>query len=199
MKTKLLSLCAVLSLQSAAMAGVLFTPSGVSVSGIIEGSASNPIYRGDTIDYLTFEVTTRGPIRLIASGVDEVFFLALGRVVELGLFGLVLPNYLLFPSNTSTPAELTRILDPGLYVVQMAEEEYRGGDLGPGFVPANRLGGGFDASPYRFEVEGAFTPVDFLEGNLNGTFTVTHVPEPSTLALSLATLTACLTFRRRAK
>ena len=108
----------------------------------------------------------------------------------------LLPPYLLFPNGTFVPPELTKILDPATYVIQIAQREYRDGDLGYDYLPVNRRGGGFVASPYSFTLEGPVLGIDFREGNLDGTFTVTHVPEPSTTALLFMAVAAGLCARR---
>jgi hypothetical protein len=178
-------------------AAVTLTPAGLFVEGVIEGSLTNPDFRGDTIDYLSFEVITTGPVRLIATDITRSIFLATAEILDDGDFANLPPPYRLFTNHSLTnPPEFTKILNPGLYFVQVAEEEYRGGDLSDSFVPVNRSGGGFVASPYSFRLEGQFQPLDFMEGNLNGTFTVTPiVPEPSTAALLGAA--AALGFARR--
>jgi hypothetical protein len=120
----------------------------------------------------------------------------MGQIIPGEPFDIVPPPYLIFPTRM-TPLEFTHILDPGIYVVQVAEEQYREGDLGPWFEPVHRSGGGFVAAPYSFAVEGQFQALDFMEGNLNGTFTVTHVPEPSAAAIVGAALAAIGFARRR--
>ena len=184
-------------------AAVIVTPAGLFVEGVVEGSLTNPSFHGDTIDYLTFEVTTTGPVRLIGTDLRHSLFLAIGRIIEVidpgdERFLNLLPPYLLFPSPTFTPPELTHILDAGMYVIQVADDDYKSGDLGYDYIPVNRAGGGFVASPYTFTVEGAVTGIDFREGNLNGTFTVTNVPEPSAAALlCMAMAAGCFTRRGR--
>ena len=194
----LVSVCLILC-GSPVVAGVIVTPSGIFVQGVIEGDLLLPHpFDGDTIDYLTFEVTTTGPVRLIGTDINNSIFLAMGQIVPgYSRFDIVPPPYLLFTNHTTTnPPEFTHILDPGIYLVQIAEEQYEDGDLGYGFLPVNRLGGGFVASPYSFMLEGQFQALDFMEGNLNGTFTVTHVPEPSSAALLCMAAAAGLLTRR---
>ena len=192
----LVSICLILC-GSPVIAGVIVTPSGIFVQGVIEGSGVEPVFRGDTIDYLTFEVTTTGPVRLIANDITRSIFLAMGQIIPGERFDIVPPPYLLFTNHTTTnPPEFTHILDPGIYLVQIAEEQYREGDLGPYFSPVNRSGGGFVASPYSFTLEGQLQALDFMEGNLNGTFTITHVPEPTVGSLILVASAALLLKRR---
>ena len=196
MKTSLLISICLFFYSSCLNAAVIMTPNGIFIQGVIEGSGQEPIFRGDTIDYLTFEVTTTGPVRLIANDITNSVFLAMGVVVG-GGEPFDIPSFLLFTNHSIVnPPELTFILNPGLYLVQVAEEEYREGDLGNYFVPVNRPGGGFVASPYSFTLEGQFQVLDFMEGNLEGTFTVTHVPEPCTAALLFMAVAAELLKRR---
>ena len=199
MKTRFLFTLCLVAVCSACRGGVTITSGSVFVEGVIDGSAINPFFRGDTIDYLTFRVTTAGPVRLIATDITNAIFLAMGEDVGGGEpFDSVGLPYLLFDNSSRVnPPEFTHILQSGFYLVQVAEEEFRDGDLYPyGFLPVNRSGGGFVASPYSFILEGQFEVLDFMEGNLDGTFTVTHVPEPSTAAL-LGTVVAAIGFARR--
>ena len=200
MKAPLFIFASLFLIGSIAPAAVTLTPTGVIVEGVIEGDGLLPHpFDGDTIDYLTFEVTTRGPVRLIGTDITSSIFLAMGVVVENEPFDIPGLPYLLFDSHSPIDPELTHILDPGVYLVQIAEEEFRDGDLYAfGFLPVNRSGGGFVASPYSFTLEGQFQALDFMEGNLDGTFTVTHVPEPSAAALlAVAAAAFGLTKRRR--
>ena len=47
--TPFVFLCLLLGVRPVS-AGVIFTPSGLFVDGVIEGSGQQPILRGDTID-----------------------------------------------------------------------------------------------------------------------------------------------------
>lgn len=198
MKTLFSLLFCLLTVCATASAGVFVTPTGVAVSGVIDGDLFLPHpFDGDTIDYLTFEVTTRGPIRLIGTNIDNSVFLAMGRIVPGDpQFDTVPLPYVLFANLSPPPPEFTHTLDPGIYLVQIAEERYRDGDLGYEFLPVNRQGGGFVRAPYSFALEGTFTPLDFMEGNLDGTFTITQVPEPSIAALLCLAATAGFVRRR---
>ena len=183
---------------AAVEANVVLTPTGVTVTGVIDGDLFLPHpFDGDTIDYLTFEVTARGPIRLIGTNIDNSVFLAMGQITGPGQsFDIVGLPYLLFANLNPPPPEFTHTLDPGIYFVQIAAEHDEDNDINSEFLAVNRLGGGFVRAPYSLAVEGLFSPLDFMEGNLNGTFTVTSVvPEPSTAAL-LCMATALGFFRR---
>ncbi len=201
MKTPLLISLSLLLSNTLLPAAVTLTSTGVFVEGIIEGSLGIPGVIGETIDYLTFEVTTTGPVRLIATDITRSIFLAMGVVFGGGEpFDVPGFPYVLYTNHSIVnPPELTFTLNPGLYLVQVAEEEFRGGDLYEfGYLPVNRSGGGFVASPYSFTLEGQFQSLAFMEGNLNGTFTVTQiVPEPSTAALAAFAAMAGEFFRRR--
>ena len=201
MKTSFIFILSLKVASSIVCAGVTIAPGGISVEGAIEGGLTDPLFSGDTIDYLTFRVTTAGPVRLIATDITNAIFLAMGEDVGGGEpFDSVGLPYLLFDNSSRVnPPEFTHILQSGFYLVQVAEEEFRDGDLYPyGFLPVNRSGGGFVASPYSFTLEGQFEVLDFMEGNLDGTFTVTHVPEPS-IATLISTAVAVIGFawRRR--
>jgi len=188
---------------SASTAAVIVTPTGISVEAVLEGTAQHPTIRlSETLDYLTFELTTAGSVRLIGTDLSSTVFLALGQVVGPSeqIHDIGDPYRILYrrgddPFNPPPPPEFTRVLDPGIYVVQIATEEYRDGDLGFGFVPVDRQRGGFTRAPYSFAVEGPIQGLEFREGNLDGTFTVTQVPEPS--AAALLGLLAAATLRRR--
>lgn len=183
-----------------AVAAVTRTPSGIFVEGVIEGSGREPVFRGDTIDYVTFEVVTPGPVRLIGTDIHHSVFLAMGMIEEGEPFDVPGFPYLLFDNYPlQTPPELTLVLSPGSYLIQTAEAEFEDGDLYAfGFLPVHRAGGGFVAAPYSFTLEGQFQALDFMEGNLDGTFTVTHIPEPSATALLGGVIAvASLTRRRR--
>ena len=188
---------------SVSTAAVIVTPTGITVDAALNGRLGMPGVIGETLDYLTFEVTTAGPVRLIGTDLSSTVFLALGQVVGPSeeIHDIGDPYRILYrrgddPFNPPPPPEFTRVLDPGIYVVQVAKEGYRGNDLGLAFVPVNRQGGGSTA-PYLFAVEGAVRGLEFLEGNLDGTFTVTQVPEPSAVALLGATMAAAGLIRRK--
>ena len=124
MKTlHLISLCLTV-FGSSAIAGVIAIPTGVTVQGVIEGDLVYPHpLGGDTIDYLTFEVTTTGPVRLIGTGLHFSQFLAMGVVVGGGEpFDIPGLPYLLFRETNEIDPEFTHLLDPGIYLVQAAEE-----------------------------------------------------------------------------
>jgi hypothetical protein len=180
-------------------AAVTLTATGVFVEGAIEGDGFSLGVDGDTIDYLTFEVTTTGPVRLIGTGLRSSQFLAMGQDVGGGEpFDIVGIPYLLFRTTNQTHPEFSHILNPGIYLVQIGALDDEDSDLYPYFTPVNRSGGGFGIPyPYSFTLEGQFQALDFMEGNLNGTFTVTPVvPEPSAAAL-LGAVAAALGFTRR--
>ena len=152
---------------------------------------------GETLDYLTFEVTTRTPIWLIGTDLSSTVFLAVAEVFGVDKqFDAVIPNYRLFDTGTVAIPELTLSLDPGLYVVQVAVEEFRGGDLADTFIPVSQTPAIVSTAPYRFALEGEVRGLEFLEGNRDRSFTVTQVPEPSIAALFLTVVVAGV-FRRK--
>ena len=200
MKTPSFIFLGLLGIAPLAFSAVTLTPTGIFVEGAIEGGDGQPVFHGDTIDYSTFEVTTPGPVRLIGTNLRSSVFLAMGVVVEGEPFDIPGLPYLLFDNYPqTTPPEFTHLLNPGMYLVQIAQEEAFDGDLyAYDFLPVNRLGGGFSIpSRYSFGLEGPVRGIVFMEGNLNGTFTITPVvPEPSTALLVGAAL-AALGFTRR--
>jgi hypothetical protein len=105
----LISLCLTLGVSSL-RAGVTVTPNGLFVEGIIDGDLFlPPPFDGDTIDYLTFEVTETGPVRLVGTNLTSSVFCAMAEILPEGDFVNVPPPYRLFDNYPlTTPPEFTR-------------------------------------------------------------------------------------------
>ena len=137
MKTRLYICLCLLLCGSIASAAVIVTPGRLFIEAAIEGDALTGQAIGETLDYLTFEVTTPTAIRLIGTNLSSTVFLALTQIlVPSNEFFHVSGLYLLFYEGEQRPTpEFTRDLEPGRYAIQIAMEEYRGGDIGDTFVP----------------------------------------------------------------
>ena len=190
MKATLLSLlCLVSSIASAA---VLTTPGRIEVQASLEGDAPFGPLIGETLDFLTFEVAAPTTVRLVATRLIGTVFLAVGQIYEPGLLGDAAPNYRIF--HYSTP-ELSLNLLPGLYAIQSAVTEYD--DIAPTFTPVSQTSGNISIVNYSYYLEGNVRGLEFMEGNRNGTFTVTQVPEPSVGLLSISALLLAAQTRHR--
>jgi hypothetical protein len=179
-----------------ALADVIQLPGRIEVEGVLDGSSGVPGVRGDTMDYLTFEVLTLGSVTF-TSGFNSAFRLYLASFIgvedEFGYLGH--PNRL--EQTPSMPLDFfTRTLDPGIYVTAMGMRENTSYDVFDGYKPVNEEGGGFTFGPYAYTIEGPVRALEFREGNLDGTFTITQIPEPRTLLLLIASM-ATLAGRRR--
>ncbi len=105
---------------TAARAAVIQTPGLISVEGVINGDGSSPPgIRGDTLDYLKFEVLTTSSITVTSGfGNNGRLLLAqfIGRDDEFGF----LDHPFILEQNSSTQWDsFTRILEPGTYVTAM--------------------------------------------------------------------------------
>ena len=198
MKTRLYICLCLLLCGSITSAAVIVTPGRIFVEAALEGDALTGQAIGETLDYLTFEVTTPTSVRLVGTDLSSAVFLALAQVVENNDFDYVGEPYRLFCPGSNPPPEFTRLLGIGTYVIQVAVEEYEDGELGYGFLPVSSTEAIIATAPYSFALEGSVQGLKFLEGNRNGTFTVTQVPEPSAVALLFAaTATGVITRRRQ--
>ena len=179
-----------------AQAAVIVTPGRIEVQASLEGDAPLGSLIGETLDFLTFEVATPTSVRLIALDLRGTVFLAVGHYDELTQqFEDAALNYRIFYYG---PQELTLSLGSGLYVIQAAVTEYE--DIATAFEPVSNTSAIISTVPYRFALEGNVRGLEFLEGNRNGTFTVTQVPEPSVARLSFASLAlGAQTWRRPSK
>ena len=197
MKALLFTLGAALLLAAIpGRADVIQLPGRIEVEGVLDGSASSPGIRGDTMDYLTFEVLSLGSVTF-TSGFNSAFNLYLAGYIgvedEFGFLG----NPYILEQTPSMPRDFfTRTLDPGIYVTAMGMRENTSYDVFDGYKPVNEEGGGFTFGPYAYTIDGPVRALEFREGNLDGTFTITQIPEPRTLLLLIASM-AALAGRRR--
>ena len=67
-------------------AGVIVTPGRITVQGRLEGDQFLGTSIGETLDYLTFEVTARTSVRLIGTDLTHSVFLAMAHVELPSLF-----------------------------------------------------------------------------------------------------------------
>ncbi len=167
----------------AACAAVIQTPGLIAVAGVINGDGSSPPgIRGDTLDYLKFEVLTTSSVT-VTSGFGSGFRLLLaqfiGRNDEFGFIGN--PFYLEQTSSTDY-SSLIRSLDAGVYVAVMNVADNTSYDIFDGFVAVNPEGGGFTNGPYGYSIAGDVRALEFWDGELDGSFIITSVPEPCTAA-----------------
>ena len=162
---------------------VVQTPGIIKVEGFLNGGIIAPDITGDTLDYLKFEVLTTTSIT-ITSEFNSALFLHLaqfiGRDDEFGFVGN--PYYLVQESSTEWDF-FTRTLDPGIYVIAMGVRRNTSYDIFDGFQAVNPEGGGFTSGEYAYSIEGDVRAAEFWDGELDGSFKITIIPEPSATAL----------------
>ena len=184
-----------LAAPATSQAAVIQTPGLISVTGVINGDGSSPPgISGDTLDYLKFEVMTTSSITVTSgfgSGVRLILAEFIGRNDEFGFIGN--PFYLEQTSSTEY-STLTRSLDAGIYVAVMNVDDNTSYDIFDGFVAGNPEGGGFTVGPYAYSISGDVRALEFWDGELDGTFIITSIPEPGTAILAASAL---LFLRRR--
>ena len=164
-------------------AAVVQTPGIIKVEGILNGGIIAPDITGDTLDYLKFEVLTTSSIT-ITSGFNSALLLHLaqfiGRDDEFGFVGD--PYYLTQESSTEWDF-FTRTLEPGIYVTTMGVRRNTSYDIFDGFQAVNPEGGGFTIGEYGYSIAGDVRAMEFWDGELDGSFKITIIPEPSATAL----------------
>ena len=179
----------------------------IDVCGSINGSSGSPGVIGDTLDYLKFEVLTTSTVRIDmqAGGARHLLGAFIGVTTEFG-FPTGFPYYLSTPcasegcvtvpreNSASGDAYVEGILAAGIYVLSTGRSDHTSYDIGDGFTPLNPEGGGFIVGTYTYQIRGNVRGLEFYDGNLNGTFTVTTIPEPSTVFL-IGGCTALLWYR----
>jgi hypothetical protein len=179
---------AMFSLLPATQAAVIQLTGRIEVAGVLDGGIIAPGVTGDTMDYLTFEVLTTTTVT-VTSGFNSAFRLRLAAFIGITEddgttpFGFLGNPYILDQTNLMTRDSLTRTLNPGIYVTSMAMRERNSYDVFDGYMPVNREGGGFTSGPYGYSISGDVRALEFREGNLNNTFTITVIPEPSAAGL----------------
>jgi hypothetical protein len=159
----------------------------IDVCGSLNGGVIrvNPDNTGDTLDYLKFEVLTASTVRIEmqAGAARHLLGVFLGISTEFG-FPTGFPYYVSTPCvsdgcvRTATGAYVEGLLPAGIYVLATGESRSTSYDIGDGFTPVNPEGGGFIVDVYSYQIRGDVRGLEFYDGNLNGTFTVTQIPEP---------------------
>jgi len=197
MRALAFTLGAALLLVAPMQAAVIQLPGRIEVEGVIDGDGSSPPgIRGDTMDYLTFEVRSTGSVTFTSgfgSGLRMQLASFIGVEDEFGFLG----NPFRLEQTSEEPATFTRTLDPGVYVTAMGVRENTSYDVFDGYQPVNEEGGGFTFGPYAYTITGDVRALEFREGNLDNTFTITQIPEPSATILALCCGALLATRRRR--
>lgn len=195
MKTsKIFSPIVAILLMTPTIHGVVIQfPGEIRVEGVINGSSGVPNVRGDTLDYLKFEVLSTGDVTFTAGfGGSHLLQIAAFTGLEEGEFGYLGHPYRLRQTSSGEHDFFTGILEPGIYVSIMGMGENTSYDVFDGFTAVNPEGGGFSEGPYAYTITGDVQALEFWDGNLDGTFTITTIPEPSVVLMLLAG--TCLLF-----
>ena len=174
----------------------------IRVEGFLEGSAASLEFRGDTMDYFQFEVLTTSQVRIeVVPGFEgPLVGLAqfIGREDEFALTPIGIPRAIIPPGLGGGDQFIDVIFPAGIYVLITEAGGRSSYDIFDGFVAVNREGGGFQQFPYQYDITGDVRGLQYWDGHLDGTFTVTNfIPEPKTSAFLLLPL-YLLAKRRRA-
>jgi hypothetical protein len=155
------------------------------VSGRLEGDSHHLFLRGDTMDYYKFEVTTGSTLRVEIEPFYAGFLFQLAAYIGLDSeFASVGNPYRIYPpGREGNPQFLERHLDPGQYVVATSAGGRSSYDIFDGYKAVNPEGGGFPSAEYRYTITGNVRGLEYWDGHLDGTFTVTSIPEPGTASL----------------
>jgi hypothetical protein len=172
----------------------------IRVEGILEGDALPGPEIGDTMDYFQFEVLTTSPVRIeVVPGFEGARYLLaqfIGFEDEFALPPLGVPRRIDPPGTEGRPQFIEGEFPAGIYVFVASAGSRSSYDVFDGFVAVNPEGGGFQQGPYQYDITGDVRGLQYWDGNLDGTFTVTNfIPEPTTLAFLLLPL--CLLAGRR--
>ena len=97
----------------------------------------------------------------------------------IGPFILTIPNNC--DPDSCPPVFLDKDLPIGEYVLIITAGGRSSHDVFDGYVPVNREGGGFHQFAYQYDITGPVRGLEYWDGHLDGTFTVTSIPEASTL------------------
>ena len=158
------------------------------VEGFLEGDVLPGPEDGDTMDYYKFEMLTGGTIRIeVVPGFEGFLFETASFIGVEDSFGFIGNPYRILPPRTEGhPQFLERYLDQGEYVVVTQAGGRSSYDIFDGYVAVNLEGGGFPQAPYAYTITGDVRGLEYWDGHLDGTFTVTLIPEPSVALLVFA-------------
>jgi hypothetical protein len=173
----------------------------IRVEGFLEGDVTSADFEGDTMDYFQFEVLTTSPVRIeVVPGFGgALYFLAqfIGLEDEFALPPLGVPRRIDPPGREGRPQFIEGEFPAGIYVFVASAGGRSSYDIFDGFEPVNREGGGFQQFPYQYDITGDVRGLQYWDGHLDGTFTVTNfIPEPTASAFLLLPL-FLLTKRKR--
>ena len=175
-------------LMAALLGGVTAPANGatVFVEGFLEGDVLPGPELGDTMDYYKFEVLTSGTVKIEATQI-AVYLLAeyIGVNDEFGFIGnpYRIDTWPPCGLGPCPPQVLERFLPAGQYVIAATAGGRTSYDVFDGYVAVNREGGGFQQAPYAYNITGDVRGLEYWDGHLDGTFTVTQIPEPGTAIL----------------
>ncbi len=180
----------------AALASAPCPAATLLVTGFLEGDGTLGPEPGDTMDYYKFEVITPGTVSIEALRNGGLFLLAAFIGVE-DEFGFIGNPYRLdtgIPCTTPNCAGdptvfLERFLPAGAYVFVATAGGRSSYDVFDGYVAVNPEGGGFIQGQYQYTITGDVRGLEYWDGHLDRTFTVTQIPEPSVAALAAVALT----------
>ena len=181
-------------------AAVVQTPGNIAVQGLINGDGSDLSVKGDTLDFLKFEILTTSNLTVYSEfGTRGQLWLAgfVGDDLGFDYIGISEPD-LRIPYGESKAFPL----GPGIYVAVFGirdEDDNQFYSEDRGFVPVNPLGGGFTNGPYAYSLRGDIRALEFWDGELDNTFIITRfeIPEPAAPLLAAMACTALLLNRRR--
>jgi hypothetical protein len=159
----------------------------LSVVGRLEGDIETVLYDGDTMDFYKFEVATAGSLKI--EGRRDAILVLLSSYIGVETEFAFVGNP--FRLDTSTPCvtpgclgDVTVSLEPtlpvGVYVITISAGGPTSYDIFDGYKAVNREGGGFSSFEYQVTITGAVRGLEYWDGHLDSTFTVTSIPEPST-------------------
>jgi hypothetical protein len=95
-------------------------------------------------------------------------------------FGFLDHPFMLEQTSSTEWSFFSRVLDPGIYVTVVNVRDNTCYDIFDEFVAVNPEGGGFTNGPYAYSISGDVRVLEFWDGELDGTFKITSIPEPST-------------------
>jgi hypothetical protein len=179
-------LCITASSVSAGAATVIQSPDLVQVNGVLDGGLIAPDDVGNTLDYLKFEVLSTTQIT-VTSGFSGGLLLMLAEYIGRDdQFGFIDNPFRLEQTSSTEWSTLTRSLDPGIYIAAMGVRDDTSYDIFDGFTAVNPEGGGFTWADYAYSIAGDVRALEFWDGELDGTFIITIIPEPSAAMFLIA-------------